>query len=156
MINNKQFRELIIQPTLHDLVMNSKDAEELLVFTCAVESLGGTYIKQEGGPAIGIYQIEPRTYNDLWQNYIYKRPQLCLILASNFQAHLMPDEQRLIYDLRFATAMARIFYLRVKEELPPANDLDAIWNFYKTHYNTSKGSAIQANATFLYHQFLRN
>jgi len=46
MLNIAQFREFIIQPSLHDLILNSPDAEELLVFTCANESLGGTYIKQ--------------------------------------------------------------------------------------------------------------
>ena len=100
MLNIAQFREFIVIPTLHDLVLNSTAAEELIVFTCATESLGGTYLKQVNGPAIGIYQMEPETYNDIWQNYIMKHGSLMLILGSNFNAHFMPDEQRLIYDLR--------------------------------------------------------
>ena len=62
MIDNKQLRELIIGPSLDALQMYSKEAEEILVFTCASESLGGTYLKQVKGPALGIYQMEPATY----------------------------------------------------------------------------------------------
>ena len=69
MIDNKQLRECIIKPTLDSLQMYSQAAEELLVFTCACESLGGTYLKQVKGPALGIYQMEPATYQDIWENY---------------------------------------------------------------------------------------
>lgn len=156
MLNITQFRELIIQPALHDLVMASVDAEELLIFTCANESLGGRYLKQIKGPAIGIYQMEPQTYNDIWQNYIMKKPALSLALGMNFQAHRMPDEQRLIYDLRFATAMARIHYARVSEPLPKANDIDHIWEYYKTFYNSSMGSAQKDAAISHYRCFLNS
>ena len=148
-----QLREFIIKPTLHDLVLDSNDAEELLIFTCANESLGGTYIKQVKGPALGIYQMEPTTYNDIWQNYIMKRPSLMMILATNFNAHLMPDEQRLMYDLRFATAMARIHYARVTEFLPSALCIDAIWSYYKKYYNCG-GAAQKSVAILNYQRFL--
>ena len=65
MLNIAQFRDLIVKSTLNDLLLYSEDAEELLVFTCAVESLGGTYLQQVKGPALGIYQMEPVTYNDI-------------------------------------------------------------------------------------------
>lgn len=146
MLDIAQFREFIIKPALHDLVLDSPEAEELLVFTCAVESLGGRYIKQIEGPALGIYQMEPRTYVDIWENYIKPRPSLFMIIGSNFDAHFMPDEQRLMYDLRFATAMARIHYARVREKLPPSNDVEAIWYYYKKYYNTSWGSAQKDSA----------
>jgi hypothetical protein len=61
MFNITQFRELLIRPVLDSLQMYSKDAEELLVFTCAAESNGGTYLHQVKGPALGIYQCEPST-----------------------------------------------------------------------------------------------
>ena len=73
MFLHNQLRELIITPALSKLQLYSKDAEELLIFTCAVESDGGTYLKQIKGPALGIYQMEPRTYNDIWQNYMRNR-----------------------------------------------------------------------------------
>lgn len=156
MLNIKQFREYIIRPTLHDLILNSNAAEELLVFTCANESFGGTYIKQQDGPALGIFQMEPFTYNDIWHMYIFKNPKLALILATNFNAHMIPDEQRLIFDLRFATAMARIHYARFNEPLPHETDIDGIWQYYKKYYNTSEGKADKVKAIANYLKFSRS
>lgn len=141
MINASQLKELVIKPALHELVMYSDNAVELLLFTCAVESLGGTYLKQLKGPAVGIYQMEPATHNDIWQNYINHRGSLIMIMASAFDCTRMPSEDRLIYDLRYATAMARLHYARVPEPLPDLNDIQSIWVYYKTHYNTIQGSA---------------
>lgn len=153
MLNAAQLREFIIKPALHDLMLDSPEAEELLIFTCANESLGGTYLKQVKGPALGIYQMEPATYNDLWHNYIHNKSSLMMMLLSNFGVNYMPDEQRLIYDLRFATAMTRIFYNRVPEALPPANDVNAIWDYYKKYYNTANGAAQKNEAISNYHKF---
>lgn len=61
MINTNQLREYVIIPALSKLNAYSKDAEELLIFTCAVETNGGEYLKQIQGPALGIYQCEPTT-----------------------------------------------------------------------------------------------
>ena len=153
MLNITQFRELIVKSSLLDLHMYSVDAEELMVFTCAVESLGGTYLKQVSGPALGIYQMEPVTYNDIWQNYILFQNDLKLKLLHSFDASRMPSEERLIYDLRFATAMARIHYARVKEPLPKAHDIDGMWQYYKKYYNTALGKADYQAAVSAYQKF---
>src|SRR5260370_40232291 len=64
----KIFRHLI-KDTLTPLGLYSADAEELLMATCAQESLLGQYRHQVNGPAIGIVQDEPADFNDLWKNY---------------------------------------------------------------------------------------
>ena len=156
MINGLQLTELIIKPAIADLQMYSDNAVELLIFTCANESLGGTYIKQKVGSALGIYQMEPKTYNDIWQKYIYCNLSIILQLNHNFEAYRMPPEDRLVYDLRFATAMARLHYARVKEPLPPAHDTEALWNYYKIHYNTSAGKAKWNDGVGNYHHFKSN
>jgi hypothetical protein len=142
MINVQQLRELIIKPALNDLHLYSEDAEELLVFTCAVESGGGTYIKQINGPALGIYQMEPETYWDIRMNYLPHKQSLSVLVSTMFGlSYISMDEYRLVHDLRFATAMCRIHYARVPEALPAAHDLDNMWDYYKTYYNTLKGAA---------------
>lgn len=156
MLNITQFRELIIKSTLNDLMLYSKDAEELLVFTCAVESNGGTYLKQLKGPALGIYQMEPQTYNDLWQNNLRNDGRLMLILFSNFNISNVPSEDCMIYDLRFATAMARLFYKRIPEKLPAFDNVDAIWSYYKRYYNTANGAAQKEYSIRKYHNFIFN
>jgi hypothetical protein len=154
MLNINQFRELIVQSSLNDLLLYSIEAVELLVFTCAVESLGGTYIKQVNGPALGIYQMEPITYNDIWHNFIIPDTKLSLRLFNSFDVNRMPSEARLIYDLRYATAMTRIFYLRIQEPLPSASDVNAIWEYYKKYYNTSNGAAQKDDAIQKYRDFV--
>jgi len=156
MFNSIQLRELIIRPVLHDLIAYSEDAVELLIFTCAVESDGGTYIKQIKGPALGIYQMEPDTYNDLWMNYIKNKPDLIMKLFSNFGINLIPPEDRMIYDLRFATAMARIFYMRTAEEIPRSKNREAVWDYYKKYWNTKDGNSKKDASIRKYLSFMTN
>lgn len=155
MINVTQLRGLIIKPALDDLVMYSEQAEELLVFTCAVESNGGTYLKQIHGDALGIYQMEPTTYNDLWENYIKNKTGLLFQLLSCFNVTRMPTEDRMIYDLRYATAMARIHYKRFSKCLPLADDISGIWDYYKTFYNTEAGKAQREPSINKYLEFIK-
>ena len=155
MLNITQFRELIIKSSLNDLLLYSEDAEELLVFTCAVESIGGTYLHQVGGPALGIYQMEPTTYTDIWQNFIIPDNKLGLKLFNNFDVNRMPSPSRLIYDLRYATALTRLFYLRIQAPLPSRDDVNAIWDYYKKYYNTFKGKAVKDESIKKYHDFVQ-
>jgi hypothetical protein len=154
MFNIKQFRELIIQPVLNNLQMYSDNAEELLVFTCATESKGGTYLHQVKGRALGIYQCEPSTYSDLWNNYILHRHSLLMMLSLNFNAPRIPDPSRLIYDLHFATAMCRIDYRRESQALPEKNDIDGIWDYYKSYYNSALGKATKDKSIAAYNSFI--
>lgn len=153
MFNHTQFRDYIVVPTLNLLNMYSKDAEELLVFTCAAESNGGTYIKQVNGPALGIYQMEPKTYTDIWQTYIPSKSGLLTILALNFNCPIAPNPGRLIYDLKFASVMTRLFYARFKEPIPSHTDVDAIWDYYKKYYNTTEGKADKDACIKQYNKF---
>lgn len=153
MMDSEQLKSLVIKPAIADLLLYSDEAVALLLFTCANESLGGSFIKQVSGPALGIYQMEPKTYNDIWQNYINNRNDLKLQMLHCFDAPRMPSEDRLIYDLRFATAMARIHYARVPDALPRVTDIDGLWNYYKKFYNTSLGKASYHQALFNYEKF---
>lgn len=156
MINIDQFRELIVRSTLNDMYMFSPEAEELIIFTCAVETEGGTYLKQINGNALGIYQMEPLTHTDIWQNYIKDKPQLLFKLLSIFNISQIPGEERMIYDLRYATAMVRLFYKRFSKKLPNPNDVDALWDYYKTYYNTDNGKAERTTSIAKYLSFINN
>jgi len=155
MLDCSQFRSLIIEPVLSKLQVYSKEAEEVLVFTCAAESLGGHYLAQVKGPALGIYQMEPNTYTDIWINYIRARNQLATLLAMHYGCNKIPEVERLIYDLHFATAMARIHYLRVTGKLPAITDVEGIWEYYKKHYNTEKGKAKKDESIKKYQDFIK-
>jgi hypothetical protein len=156
MLDCSQFRSLIIEPVLSKLQLYSKNAEELLVFTCAAESLGGTLLHQIKGPALGIFQMEPATYTDIWTNYIRNRNKLATLMALNMDCSRIPPVERMIYDLHFATAMARIHYARVTENLPDATNQEAIWDYYKKYYNTEQGKAKKEDALKKYQSFIRS
>lgn len=156
MLDCSQFRSLIVEPVLSKLRVYSKNAEELLVFTCAAESLGGTLLQQIKGPALGIYQMEPNTYTDIWVNYIRARNQLATLMALHFGCNKIPDIERMIYDLHYATAMARIHYLRMPGNLPDAKDVDGMWDYYKKYYNTEKGKAKKEDSIKKYQDFIRS
>jgi hypothetical protein len=129
-INAKQLRELIIRPTLKDMGMWSEAAENLLMGTAAQESHLGSYIKQVGkGPALGIYQCEPFTHDDVvkWAREKY----LGAIVGVN--------HDRLIYDLKYATMICRLHYYRHKMPLPQADDVEQLAVMWKTVYNTRLG-----------------
>ncbi len=156
MFDVDQFRALIIKPALNDLRLYSDEASELLIFTCAVETQGGKYLKQINGDALGIFQMEPKTYNDIWVNYLTNQLPLRLQLIHNFDCNNIPSEDRLVYDLRYAAAMTRIHYKRIPEALPKLHDLEGLWNYYKTYYNTSSGKANYHDAVNAYQRFRNN
>lgn len=156
MLDCSQFRSFIVEPVLSLLRNYSKNAEELLVFTCAAESLGGTYLHQVKGNALGIYQMEPATYTDIWVNYIHSRSHLATLMAMHFGCNRIPQPERLIYDLHFATAMSRIHYLRVTENIPDPKDVEGLFDYYKKYYNTEKGKSKKDNAIKLYEKFIQS
>ena len=96
--------------------------------------------------------MEPATYNDIWQNFIKPRGHLLMMLLSAFECVNMPSEDRIIYDLRFATAMARLHYARVPEHIPPANDVEGLWEYYKFHWNTPAGAAKKDDSIAKYYK----
>ena len=156
MINAKQLRLLVIRPTLQAMNMWSESAEELLIGTAAQESLLGHFIKQVGGgPAVSIYQIEPATASDIVHRYLNMRRGLDKQFQSAFQLvnssqidweHISIDqvELKLISDLRFATAIARLRYWMVPETLPAAGDLSGMATYWKKHFNTVLGAGTEA------------
>ena len=140
----KQFRELIVRPTLKDMDMWSEAAENLMMGTATQESRLD-YLKQlGGGPALSLFQIEPATHKDVWR-YLKLRPELEKVVrkfASQMYADLpqVPDDE-LVYNLRYATAIARIKFWMIPEAMPPANDIVALGKYYKVYYNTIHGKA---------------
>lgn len=139
MIDVRQFRELIVRPTLKFIGLHSPAAENLVIGTALVES-GLAALKQHGaGPALGLYQIEPATHRDMWQRFLMERREtrglLALILAPT------PDkEEQLVSNLRYATAMCRIIYWSRPGALPAAEDIDALGAYWKRCYNTPLGA----------------
>lgn len=137
-MNYSQLTQYVIDPELLDLGLHSKSATELLVLTTVVESKAGRYLHQLHGPALGMFQMEPGTHDDCWDNFLkYKEP----LAARVRRVAVNANAQEMIWNLRYATAMARVKYLRAPEALPPSDDVQALAQYYKTHYNSAEGKS---------------
>jgi hypothetical protein len=139
MLEPEELRELI-QKTLQPINLWSPSAEELLMATCANESLLGGYRRQVGGPALGIFQMEPEDFNDIFKNYLAYHPSLLTDVCA-LASTQPPRPVELVTNDAFAVLLARIHYLRQPGMLPPPNDIEAIWRYYKLFFNTPGGAA---------------
>jgi hypothetical protein len=130
------------------------DAEELLLGTAIKES-GLNYRRQlNGGPALGLFQMESATHDDIWQNFIEYRKPLKDAMLHHFNVTQKPDATRLVDDDSYAAIMARIRYARVPGSLPPAGDLRAQAQYWKANYNTSKGKGTVEEYLAAWHRIM--
>ncbi len=142
MIDPLQFRLLVIRPALVRLGLWSLAAERLLLGTALVESRL-TYLKQKPGPALGLYQMEPATHFDIWKTYLAYRPGLALKVKG--LAVGLPRAEQMVWNLFYATAMARLKYRRDRHALPGEHDLVGLGAYYKRVFNTYEGQGSAAS-----------
>lgn len=151
MFHAEQFRLHVVRPTLVTLGMHSTAAEDLVLGTCAQESGFGKYVVQMGnGPALGVFQMEPATHDDIWLSYLrYQGSSVTHTLKRMIgscwwdDAHNRPRARAMVCDLAYATAMCRIHYRRKKDPLPAAGDWMSIAAYWKRHYNTPLGKGTE-------------
>jgi hypothetical protein len=156
-----QLRIFVVQPTLIQIGHWSQAAEELLLGTAAHESGGFRFLDQLTdrddtvlGPAIGLYQMEKATHDDLWTTYLRYRDALAQRIGSLLAQ--WPDRHvQLATNLAYATAMARIRYLRVPELMPAANDLPGLAGYYKRHWSTHLGKATEQDFINAYNKHVK-
>lgn len=148
-MNIADLRLIVIRPTLEYLELWSQAAENLLVGTHLQEAGDGALVQIGGGPARGIYQIEPATRADVHTNFLASRLVLRLRTQTLMASHPSPDEQ-LATNLSYATAIARLIYYRAPDPLPGPDDIDGLAAYYKRWYNTAGGAGSAANFASLY------
>ena len=154
-IDSNQLLRYVIKPALTLLDMASPAAEALLLGTAAQESHCGRYLHQLGnGPALGIFQMEPATYHDIWENYIAYRPKIQKQLAILWPVR--PEPEEMVVNLLLAAVMSRIHYRRVPVPLPQAEDLSGLADYWKKYFNSSLGRGTTAEFITNWHRFLEN
>ena len=149
-----QMLALVIRPALKKLKLWSLSAEELVLGTAVVES-GLTYLKQHGdGPALGLWQVEPATHDDLYTNFLNFRPELGSKLIELRAAGLSLDEN-LATNLMYGAAVCRLCYYRKPDALPEAGDIEGQASFWKQHYNTIFGAGTVSKYVYKVQQVLK-
>ena len=138
MLDIPQFRDNIVRPVLR-AIRGEGRAAEILVLGTALQESNLRYLRQLGdGPARGVYQMEPATHDDIWDNYLRYRAEL-RDAVSEFEVPRQDRHDQLVWNLGYATAMCRVHYRRVLEPLPGADDLLGLATYWKQHYNTPLG-----------------
>ncbi len=124
----------LISQSLNDYQLPCTDnAVRLLDMIAAHESGGFIYTRQVGGPALGLFQMEPRTFRDLC-DYVRRK-------GLSLAAEMPCSPYRLIFDAPFAAGMARAFFLRFHEPIPKLYDIDGLSRYAKQYWNTELGKA---------------
>jgi len=151
--NCEQFKGLITR-VLQELNLYSPAAVNLLLGTAAQESRFGTYLQQISGPALGVFQMEPATEIDTWQNFLCYRPKLsnlvarCTLISSS-------NPEALVWNLAYSVAMARIRYYRSPIALPDADDVESLAVYWKRVYNTLQGKGTAEEFVKNYQQYVK-
>lgn len=134
-----QFRNRVLLPVLGYLSLPGGDAVVNLLLGTAAQESQFRSLAQKGGPALGLFQMEPRTHDDIFANFLAYRSDLRA--RADALACAWPEKRmQLVTNLAYAAAMARIHYLRAPDPLPRADDPDQLGRYWKTHYNTPDGA----------------
>lgn len=143
-------RDLLVKPALAALpaALNTLSAQQGVLGIGLKES-GYTYLKQLGsGPALGFWQMEPATHDDMWTNFIRYHPDLKKPLSALAGGN--PSAQALVTNPVYAAAMCRVHLFRQPDALPPSGDAAAWAAYWKQHYNTPGGAGVAEQATPLF------
>lgn len=142
----------LVEETLKALGYFSNDSANLVLGTIAQESNYGKYRRQLGdGPALGIAQMEPNTFNDIVFNFLHYKVGLAnLVLKicglTSFQAGDLETNDKL------AICMCRIQYLRFPEKIP--NTVEGYADLWKLRYNTLLGKGKKEDFILNYKRFV--
>ena len=155
-MNPDQLRVNIIQPVLKYMDMGGLNAEELLLATAVHESGGLQYVRQlGGGPALSLFQIEPRTHDDIWKNYVGYRPQLGAMLNRLRFDAFKGQQLELMGNIPYSVAIARLVYKRARGALPDKDNVKEMAKYWKLNYNTMKGKGTVDEFINNYYRYIK-
>ena len=159
MIPPAQFLEHVIRPTLDHLAvaeprLATEASANLLLGTAIAESNLSALVQHGGGPALSMFQIEPATFDDIYERYLRARPGFLMAVQDLRLPALTPMEQ-LPANPFFACAIARMKFWMAPEPLPAADDIAALGRYWKTHYNTAGGAGKASHWASLYRQYVK-
>lgn len=125
--------------------------ETSLAMMCAAhESRMGTYLQQVKGPALGMFQMEPRTHDDLFDNFLIQQPKLLnWVLDHSTPSH---HADQMAWNLKYSICMFRVFFMRFKEPIPVSIYDQS--KYLKKYWNTEAGKATAQDYYKAYTEFV--
>ena len=133
-MNAIECRDNIIIPTLETLGLLSSSRVAILLGTCAQESLMGKYRRQlRGGPARGIFEVEPNTHDSVIRWLTKHHPSMLELVLE-----IRGDDDPL-YALEnndcYCCAIAACLYYSIQVPLPEPDDIEGLADYWKDFYN---------------------
>lgn len=158
-MNVREFKREIVEPVLRRLELHSAAAVALMMGTAVHESAGLRYLRQRGGgPALSFFQVEPATAEDIIKRYLPSRVPLWARFeaATMWRSELWGDRiaERLVGDMAFACAVARLKYWQAPAPLPEADDLEGLAAYWGKWYQTESDPAKMQRFMVNYRGFL--
>ena len=137
----EELRLRAVRPALERIAMWSPAAENLVLGTAAHESGGFRHRMQVGGgSALGLWQIEPDSHDDLYINYLDYRHELrAALIGLKTAIDADPYDELRDNDL-YAAGVCRLIYRRSPDKLPDdPDDIAALAAIWKRAYNSALG-----------------
>lgn len=136
MIDAQQLLDYVVRPVNKSLDLWSEAADRLLIGTACQES-NLRYLHQQSGPAIGLWQMEPATYDDCWLNFLAYQPTLGPRVKAFAFGLVLNNADEMHGNLYLAAAMCRVKYYADKDPIP--DTLPGQAAYWKRVYNTEMG-----------------
>jgi hypothetical protein len=99
----------------------------LLLMIAAHESQGFMYVRQKSGPALSLFQMEPPTYQFVME-YVLRTGKFPSLNVNT-------PVFRMITDVEYAAAVARIYLWSEPATLPDADDLQGLAEYASKYWN---------------------
>lgn len=128
----------IAEQVLNHLGLYSDEAMDLVMRTGAVESLYQNIEQQsENSPAVGFFQVEQATADDIWHNYLMFRKFSMLPLVEQISGYGYAngpwDRFQIMSSISLQVVLCRLKYRRVPHPIPKS--LNAQAEYWLKYYN---------------------
>lgn len=130
----------VVAPVLDRLGLGGAAAVTLLTGTALVESRAARLVQGGGGPALGLWQMEPATHDALWEMLAGGEHADLRARVEGMSCADIPRVAQMIGNLRYGCAMARVKYFFDPAPVPDAKDADALCAYWKRIYNSALGA----------------
>jgi len=117
----------------------SKTAHDLLMGTCAQESIMGLYLVQQSGPGVGVFMATPSEVPGIIAKLTAAQQAVLRTVAQNGD---LTNITQIVTNFVYAAMIARAWYWLVPSPLP-SDTVAGLWWYYKKHYNTAAGAATE-------------
>lgn len=135
----------IVEPVLFALALPGDPvARQQLMTGIGNAETGYRTRHQVNGPALGYWQDEPITHDDVWRNYLDARPALAEVARRFLPAAYrgVPNAAALVESDAYACCISSIVFYRSPEPLPWRDNAGVQCRAWKRGYNTGLGAGV--------------